>query len=71
MKTVSSLGVCYEKLVNEFLVNIPEDYDDPMSEEYRKVFVRGKCVELSPTVINQCLGRSIEAEAEMEVADSE
>ncbi|MCH84680.1 envelope-like protein [Trifolium medium] len=67
MKTVCGLGVCYEKLVKEFLVNIPEDCDDPMSEDYIKVFVRGNCVEFSPSVINQFMGRGIEAEAEMEL----
>ncbi|MCI10832.1 envelope-like protein, partial [Trifolium medium] len=36
MKTVWGLGKCYEKLVKEFLVNIGEDCDDPMSEEYMK-----------------------------------
>ncbi|MCI31680.1 envelope-like protein, partial [Trifolium medium] len=44
--------------------------DDPMSPEYRKVFVRGNCVEFSPTVINQFLERSVEAVAEMEVTDN-
>jgi hypothetical protein len=29
MKTVCNLGDCYEKLVKEFLVNIPDDCDDP------------------------------------------
>ena len=42
MKTVSGLGNCYEKLDKEFLVNIPEDCDNPLSKEYQKVFVRGK-----------------------------
>jgi len=31
LKTVSNLGNCYEKLVKEFLVNISEDCDNPLS----------------------------------------
>ncbi|MCI70794.1 envelope-like protein, partial [Trifolium medium] len=35
-KTVWGIGDCYEKLVKEFLVNILEDCDDPLSKEFRK-----------------------------------
>ena len=42
--TVCNLGDCYEKLVKEFLVNIPDECDNPLSREYQKVFVRGECV---------------------------
>ncbi|MCI29571.1 envelope-like protein, partial [Trifolium medium] len=48
IKTVWGMGECYEMLVREFLVNIPEDCDNPLSKEYQKVFVGGKCVEFSP-----------------------
>ncbi|MCH99494.1 envelope-like protein, partial [Trifolium medium] len=56
-------------LVKEFLVNIGEDCDDPMSPEYRKVFVRGCCVDFSPSVINQYLGRSTKEVAELEATE--
>ncbi|MCI68760.1 envelope-like protein, partial [Trifolium medium] len=42
-----------------------------MSVKFRKVFVRGKCVEFSPTVINQFLERGEDVVAEMEVTDNE
>ncbi|XP_045791760.1 uncharacterized protein LOC123886487 [Trifolium pratense] len=71
MKTVKALGVCYEKLVKEFLVNIGEDCNDPTSPEFRKVFVRGRCVNFSPSVINQYLGRSIDEIADMGVSQDE
>ncbi|XP_045791756.1 uncharacterized protein LOC123886483 [Trifolium pratense] len=71
MKTVKALGVCYEKLVKEFLVNIGEDCNDPTSHEFRKVFVRGRCVNFSPSVINQYLGRSIDEIADMGVSQDE
>ncbi|KAK2402512.1 bromodomain-containing protein [Trifolium repens] len=57
MKTVSGIGRCYEKLVKEFIVNIGEDCDNKLSKEYHQVFVRGKCVQFSPAVINVYLGR--------------
>ncbi|KAK2404716.1 hypothetical protein QL285_054026 [Trifolium repens] len=57
MKTVCGIGRCYEKLVKEFIVNIGEDCDNKLSKEYHQVFVRGKCVQFSPAVINAYLGR--------------
>ncbi|MCI15769.1 hypothetical protein A2U01_0036907, partial [Trifolium medium] len=36
-----------------------------------KVFVRGRCVNFSPSIINQYLGRSIDEIAEMEVSQDE
>ncbi|KAK2389793.1 hypothetical protein QL285_063359 [Trifolium repens] len=57
MKTVSGLGRCYEKLVKEFIVNIGEDCANRLSKEFHQVFVRGKCVQFSPAVINAYLGR--------------
>jgi hypothetical protein len=53
MKTVTGMGYRYEKLVKEFLVNIPSDCDSPLSTEYQKVFVRGKEINFSPAIINQ------------------
>ncbi|KAL5187072.1 hypothetical protein HKD37_05G012812 [Glycine soja] len=57
LKTVTKLGDCYESLVREFIVNIPSDITNRKSDEYQKVFVRGKCVRFSPAVINKYLGR--------------
>jgi hypothetical protein len=57
MKTVVGLSQCYEGLVKEFVVNIPEDIADKNSKEFCKVFVRGKCIIFSPTVINKFLRR--------------
>jgi hypothetical protein len=55
-KTVCNLGECYEKLVREFLVNIPKDCDNPLRKDYIKVFVRGECDNFSPNIINSFLG---------------
>ncbi|XP_057426164.1 uncharacterized protein LOC130719562 [Lotus japonicus] len=58
MKTVQDLGRCFDKLVRDFIVNIPADCEDASSAEYRKMFVRGKCINFSPEVINEFLSRS-------------
>ncbi|KAK2448430.1 hypothetical protein QL285_007694 [Trifolium repens] len=70
MKTVSGIGNCYEKLVKEFLVNIPEDCDNPLSKEHHKVYVRGKCVMFSPAIINKFLGNKESDYAEMEITNN-
>ncbi|XP_050909671.1 uncharacterized protein LOC127123504 [Lathyrus oleraceus] len=62
---------CYEGLVMEFIVNIPEDIADKNNKEFCKVFVRGKCIKFSPTVINNFLGRKIEGASELEATDNE
>ncbi|XP_045791568.1 uncharacterized protein LOC123886280 [Trifolium pratense] len=69
LKTVADFSPCYELLVKEFLVNIPEECDNPLSKDYQKVYVRGKCIDFSPTVINNYLGRSVEPKPELEVAN--
>ncbi|PNX65184.1 hypothetical protein L195_g054413 [Trifolium pratense] len=71
MKTVCGLDKCYDRLVKEFLINVAENCDDPASHEYRQVFVRGKCVKFSPTVINQYLQRNTEEVADLKVTDNE
>ncbi|XP_058741250.1 uncharacterized protein LOC131613613 [Vicia villosa] len=70
IKTVVHLSKCYEMLVKEFIVNLYEECADKRSKEFRKVFVSGKCVNFSPTVINNLLGRSDEAQPKLEVSDN-
>ncbi|KAK2387053.1 hypothetical protein QL285_060878 [Trifolium repens] len=71
IQTISGIGKCYEKLVKEFIVNIAEDCNSPLSKEYHKVFVRGKCVEFSPAVINKFLGRREDGYSEMEATNNQ
>ncbi|KAK2410499.1 hypothetical protein QL285_045860 [Trifolium repens] len=71
MKTVSGLGNCYEKLVKEFTVNIGEDCDNRLSKEFHQVFVRGKCVEFSPAVINSFLGRREDGYSKLEPTNNQ
>ncbi|XP_050897395.1 uncharacterized protein LOC127104245 [Lathyrus oleraceus] len=70
MKTVTQFSKCYEMLVKEFIVNVSEEYADEKSKEFRKVYVRGKCVNISPSVINMYLGRPDVAQPELEVTDN-
>ncbi|XP_050909679.1 uncharacterized protein LOC127123512 [Lathyrus oleraceus] len=70
MKTVTQLSKFYETLVKEFIVNVSEEYADSKSREFRKVYVRGKCVNFSPSVINMYLGRPDVAQPELEVTDN-
>ncbi|XP_050908618.1 uncharacterized protein LOC127122301 [Lathyrus oleraceus] len=67
LKTVVGFSQCYEGLVKEFIVNIPEDISDKNNKEFCKVYVRGMCITFSPTVINNFLGRNNEGAGELEV----
>ncbi|KAL5194147.1 hypothetical protein HKD37_20G056269 [Glycine soja] len=69
LKTVTKLGDCYESLVREFIVNIPSDITNRKSDEYQKVFVRGKCVRFSPAVINKYLGRPTDGVVDITVSE--
>ncbi|XP_058767451.1 uncharacterized protein LOC131641153 [Vicia villosa] len=70
LKTVVHLSKCYEMLVKEFIVNLTEDCAAKRSKEFRKVFVRGKCVNFFSTVLNNLLGRFDEAQPELEVSNN-
>ncbi|XP_045831414.1 uncharacterized protein LOC123922769 [Trifolium pratense] len=71
IKTVWGLGSCYEKLVREFVVNIPIGCDNPLDKEFQKVYVRGKCVTFSPSVINKVLGNVDDPYPDIDVSDNE
>lgn len=60
MKSMTGFGKCYEILVKEFIVNISKECYNKRSKEFIKVYVRGKCVEFSPKIINRFMGRSEE-----------
>ncbi|XP_045822111.1 histone-lysine N-methyltransferase, H3 lysine-9 specific-like [Trifolium pratense] len=70
IKTVWGLGSCYEKLVREFVVNIPIGCDNPLDKEYQKVYVRGKCVTFSPSVINKVLGNADDPHPDIDVSNN-
>jgi hypothetical protein len=51
IESMTNIGRCYQKLVREFVTNIPKE----SSEEFIKVHVRGICIKFSPTTINEYL----------------
>ena len=55
MKIVIGFGKCYLMLVKEFIVNISKECDNKRSKEFRKVYVRGRCVDFSLETINSFL----------------
>ena len=57
IKTVTGIWVYYPTLVREFIVNLSSSFDVPDDAEFRKVYVRGHCFEISPAIINDFLGR--------------
>ncbi|XP_058751064.1 uncharacterized protein LOC131624093 [Vicia villosa] len=71
IKTVTHLSKCYEMLVKEFIVNLSQDCGDGRTDDFHKVYVRRKCIDFSPAVINLYLGRDAEAQPELEVTDNE
>lgn len=56
IKIVTKFGPCYDSLVKEFVVTIPDECGDVKSAYYRKVYVRGNLVTFSPAMINKFMG---------------
>src|ERR1044072_6715613 len=71
MKTVVKFSNCYDVLVKEFIVNLSSGCGDGRSTDYRTVYVRGRKVRFSPSVVNRFLGRSDDAQPELEETDNQ
>lgn len=52
MKNVIELEPCSKKLVQELIVKLSAEMENGYSQEYMRVFVRGKCIKFSLKVIN-------------------
>lgn len=61
---VVGISSCFEKLVNEFIDNLSSECNNEGSQEFMRVYVRGKCVRFSLIVINEYLERSTSARTE-------
>ncbi|XP_050891247.1 uncharacterized protein LOC127096738 [Lathyrus oleraceus] len=70
MKIVTDFGKCYKILVKEFIMNISKECGNKRSKEFRKVYVRGRCVDFYPEVINKFLEINEEEQTEIEVSDN-
>lgn len=51
MEIVSHIGPCYEKLVKMFIVNMSLDCSIEGSQEYKNVYVKGKCINFHPPLL--------------------
>ncbi|XP_050876888.1 uncharacterized protein LOC127080618 [Lathyrus oleraceus] len=50
--------------------SMENECDNKRSKEFRKVYVRGRCVYFSPKIISRFLGRNEEEQAEVEVSEN-
>lgn len=64
LKTITSVADYVPMVVSEFYCNLTRDMDDPTSDNYQKVFVRGEMLDFSPEIINEHIGSSVEGEME-------
>ncbi|XP_058726094.1 uncharacterized protein LOC131597410 [Vicia villosa] len=71
IKFFVEFAISYERMVKEFVVNILVDCTVPGSQNFRKVYVRGKRVNFSPAVINMYLGRSGDEGCGLEGTDNQ
>lgn len=64
IKIVTDIDPCYEKLVKEFIMNIPPGCIVDGSQKYKKVYVRGKCVMFTPSIVNNylCKNKPLESD---------
>ncbi|KAA0048225.1 uncharacterized protein E6C27_scaffold63G001400 [Cucumis melo var. makuwa] len=49
-----------DELIREFIVNLPDKFNDPSSDNYQTVHIRGFKFVISPTVINGFLGNTVD-----------
>ncbi|XP_050944392.1 uncharacterized protein LOC127150565 [Cucumis melo] len=61
-KTISNVGPFYPQLIRKFIVNLPNDFNDPSSLDYQTVHIRGFKFVISPIVINGFLGNVIDVD---------
>uniref|UniRef100_A0A9I9E771 Putative plant transposon protein domain-containing protein n=1 Tax=Cucumis melo TaxID=3656 RepID=A0A9I9E771_CUCME len=59
-KTISNVGPFYPQLIREFIVNLPDDFNDLSSADYQTVHIRGFKFVISPAVINGFLGNTVD-----------
>lgn len=62
LPTMTNLGAFYPKLIKEFIVNLTTDLSEPNTPNFKKVHVRGKCFDISHTLLNSFMKLSFPAE---------
>ncbi|TYK29234.1 uncharacterized protein E5676_scaffold1228G00240 [Cucumis melo var. makuwa] len=61
-KTISNVDHFYPRLIREFIVKLPSEFNDLSSPDYQTVHIRGSKFKISPYVINSFLGNTITSE---------
>ncbi|XP_050941306.1 uncharacterized protein LOC127149565 [Cucumis melo] len=61
-KTILSAGPFYPQLIREFVVNLPNELNDPSSPDYQTIRIWGFKFVISPIVINGFLGNVIDVD---------
>ncbi|KAA0068054.1 gag-pol polyprotein [Cucumis melo var. makuwa] len=59
-KTILKVGPFYPQLIREFIVNLPDEFNNPSSPDYHTVHIRGFKFVISPAVINGFLGNVVD-----------
>ncbi|XP_008451642.1 uncharacterized protein LOC103492875 [Cucumis melo] len=49
-----------DELIREFIINLPDEFNDPSSADYQTVHIRGFKFMISPVVINGFLGNTVD-----------
>lgn len=62
-KTISKVGPFYPRLIREFIMNLPSDFNDPSSLNYQLVHIRGSQFKISPSIINSFIGNDISSDS--------
>ncbi|TYK14798.1 uncharacterized protein E5676_scaffold1610G00420 [Cucumis melo var. makuwa] len=62
IKTISNVGPFYPQLIREFIINLPNDFNDQSSLDYQTVHIRGFKFVISPIVINGFLENVIDVD---------
>lgn len=57
LKTMMNIRSFHLKLLKEFIVKLPKEFNDAGSSEYKQVHLRGHCFTFSHEIINDYLRR--------------
>lgn len=61
LPTITAVGPFYPKVIQEFIVNLSADLNDRGTLEFQKVHVQGKCLDISPALLNTFLKNALPA----------
>ncbi|KAA0063842.1 uncharacterized protein E6C27_scaffold827G00690 [Cucumis melo var. makuwa] len=70
-KTISNVGPLYPKLIREFIVNLPDEFNDQSSADYQTVHIRGFKFVISPGVINEFLRNTVDIDCSLSCPTTE